>query len=364
MAAQPALAQQASPQGAGEEKPTASPQEAQGPITLSAAPEQPCLDTRPTSYLNFDLVVQNGTDQELKVKQMRAFVLSPSNEAVERRIVWADALGLLAPDRTVAAKGQGVIYNPLTFNSIRPGYRVRYEIAFEGVENPAIVTVQPRSCAPHARLILPLPGRVNVLDGHDFLSHHRRFALQYRPEIKAFGMVDNPSRFALDLVQADANGAFFTGDGKTDEQWYGWKKPIRAPGAGQVAAVNDGVLDNDQVGKENRWVPKRPSEDEMMTYGNYVLIDHGGGEFSLMAHMHQGSVRVKKGDSVKPRDIVGEVGNSGSSLAPHVHYELRTGWGLRSVRALPAYFHDVKVVGTGEGQTPVQVNTGDVLIAR
>jgi murein DD-endopeptidase MepM/ murein hydrolase activator NlpD len=104
----------------------------------------------------------------------------------------------------------------------------------------------------------------------------------------------------------------------------------------------------------------------MSSYGNYVLIDHGDGELSLVAHLHQGSVRVKPGDHVRTGDVVAEAGNSGSSLGPHVHYELRTGWGVRGIHSLPPYFHDLTLVPTGEraGTAGIPINTGDVVIAK
>ena len=124
--------------------------------------------------------------------------------------------------------------------------------------------------------------------------------------------------------------------------------------------------DNDQIGSENLWTQRSLAENEMSPSGNYVLIDHGNGEFSLGSHLRAGSVRVRPGQRVAAGEVVAEVGNSGSSLGPHLHYELRTGWGVRGVRGLPAYFHDLTVLGTGEGSRgrPVLVNTGDILIAR
>lgn len=55
-------------------------------------------------------------------------------------------------------------------------------------------------------------------------------------------------------------------------------------------------------------------------YGNRVLIDHGYGYESLYAHMH--TINVKRGQQVKKGDIIGSVGNSGTSTAPHLHYEV------------------------------------------
>lgn len=55
-------------------------------------------------------------------------------------------------------------------------------------------------------------------------------------------------------------------------------------------------------------------------YGNYIEIDHGNGIISLYAHLDE--VRVKSGQKVPKGFIIGTVGMTGGSVAPHVHYEI------------------------------------------
>ena len=55
-------------------------------------------------------------------------------------------------------------------------------------------------------------------------------------------------------------------------------------------------------------------------YGNYVEIDHGFGYVTKYAHMQ--SITVKKGQRVKRGDLIGYVGSTGGSTAPHCHYEI------------------------------------------
>lgn len=55
-------------------------------------------------------------------------------------------------------------------------------------------------------------------------------------------------------------------------------------------------------------------------YGKHVRIDHGFGYISLYAHMSKYNVR--KGQKVKRGDLIGFVGNTGRSKAPHLHYEV------------------------------------------
>jgi murein DD-endopeptidase MepM/ murein hydrolase activator NlpD len=100
----------------------------------------------------------------------------------------------------------------------------------------------------------------------------------------------------------------------------------------------------------------------MKFYGNYVLIDHGNGEFSLLGHLMKGSLQVKAGNRVKRGQAVAKAGNSGSSNNPHVHYELRTGRDLKC-DGLPATFLGFKrhlgsrVVAIKAGP----VDTGDLI---
>ena len=55
-------------------------------------------------------------------------------------------------------------------------------------------------------------------------------------------------------------------------------------------------------------------------FGNHVVINHGFGYESLYAHMSKYTVR--KGQKVKRGDIIGYVGSTGKSTAPHLHYEV------------------------------------------
>lgn len=60
---------------------------------------------------------------------------------------------------------------------------------------------------------------------------------------------------------------------------------------------------------------------ERFSYGYHVVIDHGYGYETLYAHMSK--ILVRKGQKVKRGDILGLVGNTGISTAPHLHYEVR-----------------------------------------
>lgn len=55
-------------------------------------------------------------------------------------------------------------------------------------------------------------------------------------------------------------------------------------------------------------------------YGNHIVIDHGYGYTTLYAHLSKFNVRL--GQNVKRGDIIGYVGNTGTSTSPHLHYEV------------------------------------------
>lgn len=151
---------------------------------------------------------------------------------------------------------------------------------------------------------------------------------------------DANQRFALDLVIL-RDGATHAGDGRSNEDYHCFGRPVLAPATGTVVEALDGVEDN-VPGETNR---------EQLT-GNRVILDHGNGEFSVLAHFRKGSLQVKAGDSVAAGQQLGECGNSGNSSEPHIHYQLQDGPRFGEAAGLPAQFRnyraDGEVVARGE----------------
>lgn len=67
-------------------------------------------------------------------------------------------------------------------------------------------------------------------------------------------------------------------------------------------------------------VVKRIKKSCCKGYGNMVDIDHGYGFVTRYAHMSK--IIVKKGQKIKRGDVIGEVGSTGTSTGPHLHYEV------------------------------------------
>ena len=72
-------------------------------------------------------------------------------------------------------------------------------------------------------------------------------------------------------------------------------------------------------------------------YGNYVKINHGFGYETLYAHMSK--YIVKKGQKVKRGEVIGYVGNTGISTAPHLHYEVRKD--NKKINPVNFYYNDL-----------------------
>ena len=73
------------------------------------------------------------------------------------------------------------------------------------------------------------------------------------------------------------------------------------------------------------------------TFGNYIEISHGNGYKTVYGHLHKRN--VSKGTYVVRGQKIGEVGNTGRSTAPHLHYEVK----LNNKRVNPKdfYFDDI-----------------------
>lgn len=159
-------------------------------------------------------------------------------------------------------------------------------------------------------------------------------------------------RFAMDVFIVRGPGTF-SKRGRQNEDYYAWAQPVLAPADGVVVAVVNDVVDN---------APNRPRPGVL--YGNTVVIDHGGGEFSLLGHLQQRSVTVKRGDVVVAGQQVARCGNSGMSTEPHLHYQLMDAADWRVAQGLPAQFQgfmaDGRYVERGEPMRTQVVSHAEV----
>lgn len=331
-------------------------------VTAIARPARPCLTARNPAYINVDFLIRNAGETDAYVTEIRASVFDKSGRTIEQRLVWQSALDLigLGPASKIPARSERLAYNPVLFGTATEGRRVKYEFKLSSQLAPVVIEIVPDRCVTRAALVLPLAGRVLVLDGSDLMSHHRRFDF-LSDWARSQGLTDNPQRFALDLMLVNEAGETSSGQGSRNEDFFGWGKPVRAPGEGIVVAEQDGQPDNAQVGEEDRWT----NRTWVGAAGNYVMIDHGTGEFSQLSHLQNQSITVKVGQRVERGEIIGRVGNSGASLMPHVHYQLQDRADHQGALGLPAYIGQIKLVdGSSRSEEKVVLDSGDIVVAR
>lgn len=136
-------------------------------------------------------------------------------------------------------------------------------------------------------------------------------------------------RYAYDIVQSK-DGYSYKGDPLKNESYYAFGQPVLAPADGKVVSVVNDIPDNEPVGVMNEKAPA----------GNVVVIDHGNGEYSYLAHMKKGSIIVKAGDQVKRGDEMGKLGNSGNSSEAHLHFQVSDGAHLFESRSININWKD------------------------
>jgi len=119
-------------------------------------------------------------------------------------------------------------------------------------------------------------------------------------------------------------------DVRRPEEYFAWGRPILAAADGTVVAVRDGHHDSRGIGIID------PLARDLL--GNFVVIEHGPGEYSLSAHLQCGSVTVRPGQRVQASDVIGRCGHSGHSTEPHLHWQLMDRADFYRAASLPVRF--------------------------
>lgn len=136
-----------------------------------------------------------------------------------------------------------------------------------------------------------------------------------RDECHSFGIVNQ--RYAYDFVAVDDQGRAHDGDGKSAERFFAFGRDVVASKAGEVVEAHDSAKDADKVrpGRTPRWVGD--------LRGNFVVIRHGDDEYSFLAHLMRGSLKVSAGQHVRAGQELALCGNSGNTTQPHIHFHVQ-----------------------------------------
>jgi murein DD-endopeptidase MepM/ murein hydrolase activator NlpD len=179
--------------------------------------------------------------------------------------------------------------------------------------------------------------------------------------------------FGYDLIALGGDGQTHKGDGSHLDDYYAYGRDVLAVADGVVVEAGaDATEANDrlkQAGESEPDFEKRTVAEQnnllarsyKAPLGNYVVIRHAGGEFSHYGHLKQGSVRVKAGETVVRGQAIGQLGHTGNSTEPHLHFQLTDGPDSMYSRGIPITFKNVADLLGSEGSA---LQAGSIVTTR
>jgi hypothetical protein len=198
-----------------------------------------------------------------------------------------------------------------------------YPLSWFPLNHPFGVPTSPDRVRPAAHVRVPAEVPMLVLHGGNNLStnYHARM-----PE----------SRWAYDL-SVEPHPDYRTSPDLRLEDYGCWGLELVAPASGKVLVAHDGEPDHPPG---TPWSNEYPPD-----MGNHVAIEIAGGSVIHLGHLQRGSVQVATGDPVAEGAVIGRCGNSGNSVAPHLHIEHQPELRSRERRmpfhvSLPLFFRD------------------------
>jgi hypothetical protein len=179
-------------------------------------------------------------------------------------------------------------------------------------------------------------------------------------KIPSHGTDQLGQRFAYDFMQIDwaapKEYKFFSRSkfsyymkGVPLRECLGWSQPFFAPFQGEVVEAADGHKERDPVHlirdlfiviKNAFTLSGKNNNDLIPAVGNYIIIKGENDIYAFFAHARNGSIKVKKGDKVETGRQLGQVGHSGNSTAPHLHFHLMDRQELLDAKGISCCFRN------------------------
>jgi hypothetical protein len=273
-------------------------------------------------------IAESATEMDLQPSRL---TLTYSSGGVEtsRAEFWGEALramivrGLPAPEGSFWPFGLRLISRQPAAANID---HMRVSVSFNDATPPLEGEIAVGAYTQRTDLIFPFGGNGFVTQAGAANGGHRNGSGQFAIDAMALGENYAPQRTAAFAANTDV---------------IGFGRELIAPGAGAVVIARGDRPDQPVPGESNEefHLPEfRGSGDP----GNHLIIDHGNGEFSLVAHLMAGSLAVREGERVTQGQRIGALGNSGDSFAPHVHHQLQDGPSWQSASGLPHHYANIE----------------------
>jgi peptidase M23-like protein len=148
-------------------------------------------------------------------------------------------------------------------------------------------------------------------------------------------------RLAIDWIKLGPGGLPAHDDASRNENWNGYGEEVLAVADGTVVATKDGIPENVPM-TEKRAVPI--TIDTLG--GNLVVLNIGNGRYATFAHLVPKSLRVSVGAKVRRGQVLGLLGNSGNSDAPHLHFHITDGRSPFGSEGVPYVFESMQLRGS------------------
>ena len=247
---------------------------------------------------------------------------------------------------------------PFAYKGARDSVRVRVQFVREGRTVETSASLPINSAMSKTEFRFPMSGQWFSAVGPTPHTAHR-WAL--------------PEEFAFDIVGLGDGTRSYSGSGTAFEDYHAYGADILAAADGKVVAVKADVAEDPttlrQPGETVEAYGERVGAYQMQLVasdinsiaGNYIAIDHGNGEFSFYAHLKPGSITVKIGDVVKSGQAMAQLGSSGNSTEPHLHFQVCDRPEPLACAGIPVNFTNIELPYADYAR-PLQ--SGDIVLAK